>query len=58
MNGFKLCMFKHCIPLEKVSALGIHGDVSIVMCDFINVSVLHLDTFAIMLFFLSNLLDV
>ncbi|XP_037396096.1 galectin-6-like [Pygocentrus nattereri] len=29
VNGFQHCLFKHRIPLEKVSALGLEGDVTI-----------------------------
>ncbi|XP_053478555.1 uncharacterized protein LOC128606449 [Ictalurus furcatus] len=32
VNGLKHCMFKHRIPLEKVSTLGIRGDVSLSIC--------------------------
>lgn len=37
MNGLKHCTFKHRIPLEKVSALSIDGNASILMCGFIHV---------------------
>lgn len=37
INGSRHCMFKHCIPLEKVSTLGIRGDVSKLIYGFIDV---------------------
>ncbi|XP_062860528.1 uncharacterized protein lgals4 [Trichomycterus rosablanca] len=36
VNGIKHCMFKHRIPIEKVSTLGIRGDVSLSICGLIN----------------------
>ncbi|KAI4889225.1 hypothetical protein NFI96_022672, partial [Prochilodus magdalenae] len=38
VNGSRHCMFKHRIPLEKVSALLISGDVSMTTLDLIEVS--------------------
>uniref|UniRef100_A0A3B1J9G2 Galectin n=1 Tax=Astyanax mexicanus TaxID=7994 RepID=A0A3B1J9G2_ASTMX len=38
VNGVKHCMFKHRIPVEKVSTLNIDGDVFINMLGYINVS--------------------
>uniref|UniRef100_A0A3B1KK49 Galectin n=1 Tax=Astyanax mexicanus TaxID=7994 RepID=A0A3B1KK49_ASTMX len=38
VNGVKHCMFKHRIPVEKVSTLNIGGDVSLNMIGYINVS--------------------
>ncbi|XP_047677998.1 uncharacterized protein LOC113650748 isoform X2 [Tachysurus fulvidraco] len=35
VNGLELCTFKHRIPLEKISVLGISGDVSINFIGFI-----------------------
>ncbi|KAI4878427.1 hypothetical protein NFI96_016455, partial [Prochilodus magdalenae] len=35
LNGTELCKFKHRIPMDKVSVLNIHGDVSITMLGFI-----------------------
>ncbi|KAG9273531.1 hypothetical protein AMEX_G12687, partial [Astyanax mexicanus] len=37
-EGVKHCMFKHRIPVEKVSTLNIGGDVSMNMLGYINVS--------------------
>uniref|UniRef100_A0A3B1IF24 Galectin n=1 Tax=Astyanax mexicanus TaxID=7994 RepID=A0A3B1IF24_ASTMX len=37
VNGVKHCMFKHRIPVEKVSTLNIGGDVSLNMIGYINV---------------------
>lgn len=37
VNGLKHCTFKHSIPLEKVSTLGIRGDVSKLIYGFIDV---------------------
>lgn len=51
VNGLKHCTFKHRIPLENVSALGIRGDVSQLICGFISVTInLFGYNFAIMLF--------
>ncbi|XP_036440683.1 uncharacterized protein si:dkey-151j17.4 [Colossoma macropomum] len=36
VNGFKHCMFKHRIPLEKVSAIDIRGNVTMNLFGFIN----------------------
>ncbi|XP_049329549.1 uncharacterized protein lgals4 isoform X4 [Astyanax mexicanus] len=36
VNGVKHCMFKHRIPVEKVSTLNIRGDVSLNMIGYIN----------------------
>ncbi|KAF4091856.1 hypothetical protein AMELA_G00041280 [Ameiurus melas] len=36
VNGLRHCTFKHRIPLEKVSTLGIGGDLSNVICGFIH----------------------
>ncbi|XP_062861119.1 uncharacterized protein LOC134323515 [Trichomycterus rosablanca] len=36
VNNVKLCMFKHRFPVEKVSTLGIRGDVSFSICGLIN----------------------
>lgn len=38
VNGLKHSTFKHRIPLEKVSTLNINGNVSILICGFIQVS--------------------
>uniref|UniRef100_A0A3B4E0Z3 Galectin n=1 Tax=Pygocentrus nattereri TaxID=42514 RepID=A0A3B4E0Z3_PYGNA len=38
VNGFQHCLFKHRIPLEKVSALGLEGDVTINILGVIEVS--------------------
>ena len=38
VNGKEQYTFKHRIPLEKVSALNINGDVSVNLCGFIQVS--------------------
>ncbi|XP_053533828.1 uncharacterized protein LOC108264746 isoform X2 [Ictalurus punctatus] len=36
VNGLRHCTFKHRIPLEKVSTLGIRGDLSNLICGFIH----------------------
>ncbi|XP_053478229.1 galectin-4-like [Ictalurus furcatus] len=38
VNGLQYCTFKHCIPLETISSLGIRGDVFINFIGFIDVS--------------------
>ncbi|XP_060779272.1 uncharacterized protein LOC132887734 isoform X2 [Neoarius graeffei] len=35
VNGLKHCTFKHRIPLDKVSALSVNGDISLLLCGFI-----------------------
>lgn len=39
MNGKELFMYKHRIPLDKVAALSIAGDVSVGMFGFMMVSI-------------------
>ncbi|XP_058243509.1 uncharacterized protein lgals4 isoform X2 [Hemibagrus wyckioides] len=36
VNGLRQCGFKHRIPFENVSALEIHGDLSLLICGFIH----------------------
>ena len=38
VNGFQHCMFKHRIPLEKVSAIDIRGNVTMNLLGLIKVS--------------------
>lgn len=38
VNSLQYCTFKHRIPLEKVSTLGIRGDITINYFGFIEVS--------------------
>lgn len=41
VNGQDLCIYKHRIPLEKVSVLSISGDVSVNMIGFVMVRILN-----------------
>lgn len=38
VNGLQCCLFKHRVPLEKVSTISIYGDVTIPIYGFIDVS--------------------